>query len=328
MKAAVVESENTITVKDIPVPSLIPGHAIVKVAYSGLCGPTDEVIINGTHPRKKYPLVVGHEFSGVIEQIDSESTGFKAGDPVVINPLLYCGVCPTCRQGDYHVCRELNLIGIDRNGGYEEYCLVPVGNLRHIPAGLPLNVAALAEPMAVAVHAVRGLGMQVGRTALVFGAGPIGLLVTEVCRLAGGHGVALTDINIKRLGFAETLGFKTIADIDEDTAKYDFVFDTTGAPAVLPQVIERIKIKGKVGIVGKFDRPALLDLHEVLFNELVFEGFRVYRDDDFDEAISILAANPERYEKFISDYFTLDDFQQMYQSYLDKNNIARIMVRI
>src|SRR5659263_178510 len=168
MKAVVIEQKNKIVIKDIPIPEIQPGTALIKVSYCGLCGPTDECIIKGIHPRATFPLVVGHEFAGVIEKIDSDCEGFEIGQPVAVNPIMYCGHCQICKEGNYYICEDLQLVGIDRNGGFEEYCVVPVSNLKHIPDNLPLNIAAFAEPMAVGVHSVRGLGFQVGQTALVF----------------------------------------------------------------------------------------------------------------------------------------------------------------
>lgn len=331
MKAAVIEGINKVTVKDIPAPQVRPGYAVIKVAYGGFCGPTEMTIIKGLHTRAKFPLVFCHEFSGTVQEVETnKNCTIKIGDKVVVNPLLYCNECYMCRSGNQHICKNLRLIGIDYNGGFEEYCLVPINNLIKLPDDMQMDVAALSEPMAVGVHAVRESGFQMGNTALVFGAGPIGLMLAEVCKLSGAGSVTVMDINKDRLAVAKAMGYDIIKDpralIKQGRDKFDFVYETTGAEAVLAAVVDCTKIKGYIGIVGKFDFPAPLNLHDILFNEITLKGFRVYRDKDFLDACSILYKDQARYKGFISDYFPLEKISEAIKTFNEKKNLARIMV--
>jgi (R,R)-butanediol dehydrogenase/meso-butanediol dehydrogenase/diacetyl reductase len=329
MKAAVVEDVNRIVVKEIAIPEAVPGKAVIRIAYAGLCGPTDEAILKGLHPRAKFPLILSHEFSGEIAFIEDSST-LRKSDKVVINPLLSCGACQTCKNGNQYICENLKLIGIDSDGGFAEYCSVPLNNIVPLPSNIPLNVAALSEPMAVGIHAVREAGLCLGESAIVFGAGPIGLFVAEACREAGAFEVTVVEINKKRVEFAREIGFK-VEDTDDlkinsSFKKYDFVFDTTGSAEVLKDLLNFSKIKGTVVIVGKFDNRELFDLHTVLFNELKIIGARVYREREFLLAVKILSENPERYKKFISDYFPIERIDEVFSTFRNRNNLGRIMV--
>lgn len=330
MKAAVVEDVNRIIVKEVAIPEVVSGRAVIKVAYAGLCGPTDEAILKGLHPRAKFPLVLSHEFSGEIAFIEDGVDGLKKGNKVVINPLLSCNNCSTCKNGNQYICENLKLIGIDTDGGFAEYCSVPLNNVISLPEDIPLNVAALSEPMAVGIHAVREAGLRIGESAIVFGAGPIGLFVAEACRNAGAVDITIVEKNKKRLEFAREIGYNVIdpdyLNKNSSFHRYDFVFDTTGSPEVLNVFLNFSKIKGTVVIVGKFDTRELFDLHTVLFNELKIIGTRVYRESEFLLAVQILSENPQRYKKFISDYFPIDRIEDVSSAFRSRNNLGRIMV--
>jgi len=331
MKAAVIESVNRIIVKEVLFPELVPGNTVVKVAYAGLCGPTDEAILKGLHPRAKFPLVLSHEFSGEIAFIEDGVEGLNKGDKVVINPLLSCNNCSTCRNGNQYICENLRLIGIDTDGGFAEYCSVPLNNIVLLPGDMPLNIAALSEPMAVGIHAVKEAGLRMGESAIVFGAGPIGLFVAEACRKAGAVDITIVEINKKRLEFARETGYNVIdadsLNLNSSFHKYDFIFETTGSPEVLKVLLNYSKTKGTIVIVGKFDNMELFDLHTVLFNELKIIGARVYRENEFLLAVQILSENPQRYNKFISDYFPIEKIEDVFSAFRNRNNLGRVMVK-
>jgi (R,R)-butanediol dehydrogenase/meso-butanediol dehydrogenase/diacetyl reductase len=329
MKAAVIKSVNMVEVCDVVIPKIQKGHVLLKIAYSGFCGPTDMGIIEGMHPRAKFPLIFGHEFSGVIVET-GEDVRFKKGEAVTVNPLITCKTCQTCMQGNSYVCESLNLIGIDCNGGFAEYCLVPQGNLVRLPEGMPLRLAALAEPVAVGMHAVRGSAFKAGDSAMVFGAGPIGLITATCLKSAGAGEIIVVEREEKRLAFARSLGFEVTDDLEE-FKKYnknviDEIFDTSGAPALLPYAVDLVKIKGFIAIVGKFDEPAPVNLHDVLFKELTIKGFRVYRSEEFKYAIKLIAANPRHFEKLITDVYKLDQINDAIEAFKTRRNLCKIMV--
>ena len=131
------------------------GKVLIKVAYAGICG-SDTGVYLGTHPRAKAPLIMGHEFSGTIEEIAAGViTDLSVGDRVVVNPLYYCGKCRACLNGNTHVCRSLRLYGTDTDGGMAEYAAIPENCLIRLPENMDLKLAAVVEPVAVVVHGLR-----------------------------------------------------------------------------------------------------------------------------------------------------------------------------
>ncbi len=296
MHASLWTGPEAVAYRSVPKPACGPGQALVRVAYGGICG-TDLMIYLGKHARAVAPLVMCHEFVGTIEQADGGA--FSEGAPVAINPLLTCGHCYACRHGLSHVCETLKLVGIDTDGGFAEYAVVPLHTVRPLPPDLPLVEAALAEPLAVAVHAVRVSDLKVGDVTAVLGAGPIGTMVAQVARLAGARRVLVSERSPKRLEIARTLGFEAI-DSSQDSpveaigaategAGVPVVFETAGVQATLSDALAVARIGGQILQVGMPKTPPIVDITRLIFREVHITPIRVYREEDFDQAIAIAA---------------------------------------
>ena len=331
MKAAVIKDINKVEVCDVERPEIKKGNVLVRIAYGGFCGPTEMCIIEGIHPRAKFPLVFCHEFSGIIEAA-CEDSGFTKGEAVIVNPLISCNRCYACKNGDRHICKNLKLIGIDCDGGFAEYCLVPESNIVRLPENMSLKSAALSEPVAVGIHAIRNSAFRAGDNTMVFGAGPIGLIVAICLKISGAGEIMLVEREEKRLALAKSLGFNVVTDMEEfkkdNVLLIDEIFDTTGAPELLPYAVELVKIKGFVGIVGKFDEPAPVNLHDVLFKEITMKGFRVYGEDEFKQAVNLISKNPQYFEKLITDVYDLDNINAAIDSFKTRGNLCKIMIKI
>src|SRR3954452_23949400 len=183
-----------------------PGDVRLDVAFCGVCG-TDVHIAHGAmDQRVRIPQVIGHEMSGTIAELGDGVDGFSVGDPVVVRPLDSRGETPADR-GYSHISRNLKFLGIDTPGAFQQSWTVPAFTLHRLPPQLDLRLAALPEPLAVACHDVRRAGLAAGETAVVLGAGPIGLLIALVARKDGAN-VLLGEINPARLEFARSLGFE------------------------------------------------------------------------------------------------------------------------
>ena len=214
---------------DVPPPEPGEGWALVDVAYTGLCG-TDLHICSGHHPRAVPGLVLGHEMSGTLA---ADAGDLARGTRVVVNPLLSCGHCATCLAGRPHTCANLRLLGIDAPGGAAEQVAVPEGSLVPLPADADLAAAAFAEPLAVAVRAVRRSRLALGEDAVVVGAGPVGLAVALCARQAGAGSVLVVETGPARREVAAGLGLE-VTDTAPDTADagVPVVFDCASHPAV------------------------------------------------------------------------------------------------
>lgn len=297
MKAALWVGPEQIELREVERPIPGKGESLVKVAYAGICG-TDMMIYLGKHPRAKAPLIASHEFSATV--VEPNGGPVEAGTAVVINPLISCGSCYACRAGMPHVCANLKLVGIDTNGGFAEYASVPWHTLCPIPNTLSLKHAALVEPLAVAVHAVRASRLRVGDVTAVLGAGPVGILTAQVAWLAGARKVFVSEMSPKRLQIARDLGFEAI-DVKETDAVQAIlaategdgvpvVFETAGTQPTIHDAVQVARIGGQILQVGMPKAPPTLDITALLFKEVQLLPIRVYRaDEDFQTAIEIAA---------------------------------------
>lgn len=291
------------------------GWALVRVSHAGICG-TDLNILAGTHPRAKAPLVLGHEFSGRVEEA---GPGYAAGERVTAYPLLSCGRCRPCQNGNAHVCNTLGLLGIDRNGAMGEYVAVPKENLILLPPQVDDALGALLEPVAVAVHAVREPGFQMGDNALVFGCGTIGLLTALVLRQAGAKFVQIAETDPQRAALAKQMGF-AVADPSKTDMRalageitkgegFDWVYDCAGVQAVAGMLLDMVRVKGTVVVVAAYKKPPQLPFIQGMFKEVQMRFVRVYRKQDFQTAVAMVCRD-ENFAKVTSHILPAEKAQE------------------
>ena len=211
MQAYVLHAVGDMRFQAVPRPSPGPGQVLVRVAFCGVCGSDlPRVFVKGTY---RFPTIIGHEFSGRVEACGPEVDDLKPGDRVVVFPLLWCGHCAPCEQGKYVQCLDYDYLGSRSDGAFAEFVVAPRRNLVRVPEGVSLAEAAMTEPAAVALHALRRAGgCDVGQSVAVFGAGPIGLMVAQWARATGAAPVLLFDIVPKKLDLARRLGFQLAFD--------------------------------------------------------------------------------------------------------------------
>jgi 2-desacetyl-2-hydroxyethyl bacteriochlorophyllide A dehydrogenase len=335
MKAGLYISEKNIEVGSMEKPTLNQGEALIKVSAAGICG-TDMMIYFGKHPRAKAPLAMGHEFSGVIEEINGESI-FKIGDRIVVEPTISCGKCDACLSGNSHVCKTLGLIGIDFHGGFAEYVAVPLHRLHKIPDTLSDDHAALAEPVAVGIHTVRRSNMKVGDTVVVLGAGPIGLLIALTAKIAGADKIYISDISPYRLGKAEELGFIALNGNEVDVVKEvleetngvgaDIVFEVAGNNLTANQMIHACRTQGQIVVVSVYKQPPTIDLAAMHFRELSLTTTRCYSHSDFATAISMMASGQIDVTPFISHQLSLDEIEKGFQLMMNPDESLKILIQ-
>lgn len=315
MKAIQFIAPNTISVNDVTMPQVPEGCSLIKVSHAGICG-TDLNIYAGTHPRAKAPLTIGHEFSGVLM---NDTENFKKGTRVTVYPLISCGECTPCKEGNKHVCNTLGLYGIDADGGMGEYVAIPDDQIIPLPDAVSDKLGAFIEPIAVVVHALRETDFRSGDNALVFGCGTIGLCLALTLRQFGARDILLVETDECRSQVARGMGFEVIDPSKEDLLGivnertggdgFDRVYDCAGVQAVASVLLDVVKVKGQVVIVASYKKPAELPLFKGMAKELAIHFTRVYRKKDFEIAARIATQVPE-YEAIITHVLPFEQAQE------------------
>jgi (R,R)-butanediol dehydrogenase / meso-butanediol dehydrogenase / diacetyl reductase len=336
MKSAVWHGPHDVRFGDVGMPSPEEGEVLIKVSHAGICG-SDLSIYRGKHWRAKPPLIMGHEFSGSIAEVGSSEPGFRPGDPVVVEPLLPCGECYMCQSGAYHACKNLKLIGIDVDGAFAEYVKAPAHRVYKVPEAVSPAQAALVEPTAVAVHAVKRSRLKLGDKAVVLGAGPIGLLVAQVARVVTSRPVEVVEIGDWRLERARELGFDPIDAKVVDPQKEvlertegrgaDVLFDAAGAASTAMQQPMLTRIHGQVVMVAMPKEPLPVDLTAFALREIELIGVKVYDRSDYDAAISLVADRRVNVEALISHVLPLEQAQEGLELALQASEAMKVLIK-
>ncbi len=267
MKALVLHGPGKYRVEtDWPDPAPRPGWALVRVGFAGICGSDlPRFAVTGSY---HHPMILGHEFSGTVLAPAQGSSRFSKGDPIAVLPLIPCGHCEGCMSGEPFHCSSYQFLGSRNDGGFAEMCLVPEENLFALPPGLDPRLGAMIEPLAVGLHVVRRSGFQAGQSALVYGAGTIGLLVAFWLRELGAARVAVADVRAESLALARALGFEEAIDVGSQApaGPFDAVFEAAGSGRALLSAIEHARDKGALTVVGR-------DTGDTLLPHALFERF-------------------------------------------------------
>jgi L-idonate 5-dehydrogenase len=305
MRSCVIHGAGDLRVEELPVPRPGAGEALVAVRYGGVCGSDLHYWRHGGVGdfRLREPMVLGHEVVGTVVSYGDGATGPAPGTAVAVHPATPCGACPECADGRANVCRDTRYLGSAARfphvqGGFSGRLAVPAGQLRALPDGLGPRRAALAEPLSVALHAVRRAGDVTGRHVLVTGAGPIGCLVVAAARAAGAARVTATDLVPEALGYAAVAGADTLVRADDpDDAGWpkdvDVAVEASGVAAGLDTCLRLVRRGGVVVQLGMLPPgPSPFAGNLVVSREIELRGaFRFA--GEFDEALELLAARGE-----------------------------------
>ncbi|MZD03640.1 alcohol dehydrogenase catalytic domain-containing protein [Streptomyces sp. SID5785] len=305
MLGCVIHGAGDLRVDRLPTPEPGPGEVLVAVRYGGVCGSDLHYWRHGGVGdfRLKEPMVLGHEVVGTVAGHGPGTSAPAAGTPVAVHPATPCGNCPECRSGRRHVCRDTRYLGSAARhphvqGGFAAALAVPAAQVRPLPPALPLPRAALAEPLAVALHAVRRAGDVAGRHVLVTGAGPIGCLVVAAARAAGAARVTVSDLLPRALEFASVAGADALVRADDPAGagwpqEVDVAVEASGVSAGLDACLHRVRRGGVVVQLGMLPPgPSPFAGNLVVSREIELRGsFRF--DTEFDTALELLARRPE-----------------------------------
>ena len=270
MKAAVLESTDKVSVLDVEDPSPSEGEVLVKVHYSGICGSDVQRVLEGrVHG---FPIILGHEFSGVVEKVGSGVSEALLGKRVSGIPLIPCGSCPDCEKGYYSLCHHYSFVGSRRNGSMAEKVVLPASNVIEVSDEVTDLEAAFFEPASVGVHAVELAKFQKGSTAIVIGAGTIGLLLAQALVWYGASRVVVANRSAERLETAKGLGLDVVCTRDADWREkalriisetgFDFVFDTVANSQTIVDSAKLAQSRATVCFVGTPKQKISLEVSE------------------------------------------------------------------
>lgn len=332
MKAFVITEPNKTELADIPKPSPAYGEVLIKVAASGFCG-TDIHTFKGEHP-SKYPLVPGHEFSGVVAEVGAGASRYKPGDQVVADPNIFCESCHYCKQNKQIHCENIQVIGNTRNGAFAEFVTAPERCV-FSAAGLDLVQASMAEPLGCVVNAHNKVVVPLGGNVIIFGAGTIGLMHLLVAKRRGAAKVAVVDLKEGQLRIAGDLGadetFLSGADTFSTLGKrfprgFDVVIDATGSPRVVEQAIP---LTAKTGTFLAFGACPVESSVKINPFDLYYRDWKLVGsyalEKTLGQSLSLLEAGLDL-SKLIGATITLDDMPRWFDDFVEGRTNNKIIV--
>ena len=275
IQAAIYRGDKKFSVETRPYQKPGPNELSIRVAYCGICGTDMHVYHGNMDARVGFERVIGHEMSGVIEEMGADVVGFSLNQKVVVRPLDHCGECPACVRGHKHICQNLKFLGLDTDGAMQEVWTVPAHTVHILPDDLRLDHAALIEPVAVACHDVRLSELQPGEDVVVIGGGPIGILCAMVARDAGGK-VTVSEVNENRLRIAKKLGFDTVNPAKENLSEVindktntkgaDVVFEVSGTQPGVDAMTACAATRARIVMVAIHAKKPEIDLFQFFWH--------------------------------------------------------------
>jgi (R,R)-butanediol dehydrogenase / meso-butanediol dehydrogenase / diacetyl reductase len=333
MRAATIKNKSFV-VSEVPVPQISSSEVLVKVEYCGICGTDVHRFAAGG---LKDGVILGHEVLGYISKLGENVEGWKTGERVIIFPFDPCRKCRWCLEGNYHLCPQKYWIGLGTNpGGFAEYLKVRPEMLLKVPDLLDDKAGALVEPLAVALHAVRNAKVKIGDSAVVIGAGPIGLLVLQGLQLSGISPIGILEIAKGRASTATRLGADIVLDpqnIENSEMMIqilgfepDIVFDCAGSVSTLQLAGELVTRGGSVVLVGVSMKPLQINALTWGGKELTMKGTVAYCNE-FPLAIDLLAKGAINVNPFVENVIPLEEIDHMIEQLQTPNEYIKILVK-
>ncbi|MEG2829931.1 MAG: L-threonine 3-dehydrogenase [Edwardsiella sp. (in: enterobacteria)] len=317
-----LKAEEGIWMTDVPLPALGHNDIMIKIRKTAICG-TDVHIYNWDAWSQKtipVPMVVGHEYVGEVVAVGQEVSGFRIGDRVSGEGHITCGHCRNCRAGRTHLCRNTIGVGVNRQGAFAEYLVIPAFNAFKIPDNIPDTLAAIFDPFGNAVHTALSFDL-VGEDVLVSGAGPIGIMAAAVCRHVGARHVVITDVNDYRLDLARKMGVTRAVNVSRESLPevmqslgmsegFDVGLEMSGAPLAFRTMLDTMNHGGKIAMLGIPPGDMAIDWNQVIFKGLLIKG--IYGREMFETWYKMAALIQSGLDltPIITHQYAIDDFQK------------------
>lgn len=340
MKALLLSQYKKLELADLPVPSPGGDEILVRVAACGICG-SDVHGYDGSSGRRIPPLVMGHEAAGVVAETGKNVSAFKAGDRVTFDSTVYCGDCANCRRGEMNLCDRRQVLGVScgdyrRNGAFAEFVLVPARIVHRLPENLSFPEAALLEAVAVALHAVSLVPIEPSTTALVVGAGTIGLLVQQALAAAGCERVFVTDVDPTRLKLSQSLGATAVLQSGPSFANeilnltkatgVDVAVEAVGINATVATAINSVRKGGSVVLVGNVTPEVTIPLQAVVSRQIRLQG-SCASSGEYPQAIELMSSGKINVKPLITAVASLDEGPRWFERlYAGEPNLMKVVL--
>jgi D-arabinitol dehydrogenase (NADP+) len=339
MKAAYFWDKGKATVETIPIPKIKDDEVLIQVKAAGICG-TDLHIYAGEY-FSDFPLIPGHEFSGVISEVGQDVKDLREGDRVTADPNMFCESCYFCKRNLQNHCEHLRVLGVSgagTPGAFAEYVAVPGKNVFLIDERITFEQGALIEPLACIAHGMDMAGIRFGSEVLIVGAGPIGQMLLQSLKAGGGARVTLTDVSREKLDIARAYGADSVVAADQTQSRtlkalaprgFDYVIDATGIPAVVEESIAYLKKAGTYLVFGVCPRDSRIALnpYEIFLNDWKIVGSFAIRKN-FAQAINMLSSGIIRADHLVSLRGPIDSFPRLLSDKVKRPDLMKVQIQL
>ncbi|KAF9768926.1 hypothetical protein IL306_013718 [Fusarium sp. DS 682] len=353
MKAVRFHGQQDVRLEEIPLPSLDENSVRISPKFCGICGTDVHEYLGGNNLIPKpgtphgitgetSPLTLGHEFSGIVEEVGSKVTRLQKGDRVCVQPIIYDNECGSCKRGLVNCCDKNGFIGLSGwGGGLCETTVVPQDAVKKLPDNVSLEVGALVEPLAVGWHAIKISPYKEGDSAFVVGGGPIGLAVVQALIGRGCKNIILSEVSSKRREFAKKFGAHHVFDPTKDDivaevkkltggSGADVGFDAAGSQHAIDAAFDCLKARAVLVNIAVWEKRAQLNMNQIVFRERSYVGCATYALGDFEEVIEALSNGKITPEGMITKVIKMDKVvEEGFQTLInDKDNHVKILVDV
>lgn len=339
MRQAILVEPKHIEFKEVAEPKaadLTAHQVLVNIKRIGICG-SEIHSYHGLHPATFYPVVQGHEYSGVVMAVGSEVTVCKPGDHITARPQLVCSKCNPCKRGQYNVCEHLRVQAFQADGAAQDFFVVDDDRVAKLPEGMSLDYGAMIEPSAVGAHASNRTDVK-GKNVVVSGAGTIGNLIAQFCIARGAKNVLITDVSDLRLAKARECGIKHTLNITKKTLKeaaqelfgeegYQVGFEVAGVEVSIRSLMETIEKGSDIVVVAVFAKDPALSMFYLGEHELRLIGSMMYRHEDYLTAIDYVNKGIVNLKPLVSNRFAFEEYDDAYK-FIDTHRETSMKVLI
>lgn len=340
MKAAVINQWKQFDIQEVPTPALEKDEVLIRIAYTGICK-SDISIFLGAHPIAKTPVTPGHEFSGYVEEINSDKeVPFAAGDKVAGHITLPCGHCDACIDGHPNCCRNLQVLGTQTAGTFAQYVKLPVSKVYRLPDDADLRKYALAEPLAVAMYATQEVGLRVSETVAIIGGGPIGLCCALIARNAGASKIVIFEVNPDRAEeIRRNFGFDVLDPTEPEALEkgmamteglgFQRIYETSGSEPGFRMITALGRVRAHGVIIGITKEPAPLDTWKMMHEEMRLTTIRVHQQYAYGAALELVKSGrlDRELELMITNEFDLEQIQEAFEFCLSDTKHNKVLIK-